>query len=105
MTALSTIGGLPSKPTSTTPTMPFGGQYLDQQQHQQQQEQDDSTQSVLFYVARLLYDPEFMSLVRTVENSVLSSHEGHQMLQDFNQSMTHLSSYPTNHNNNQNTNE
>ena len=43
----------------------------------------DQQQSVLFYVARLLYDPDFLQLVRALEQTFFASEEGQKILHDL----------------------
>ena len=59
----------PSSPlcTTTTTTTP---------------QQEDERTSVLFYVARLLCDAEFLRMVRGLEHALLSSEDGRQLLED-----------------------
>ena len=44
-------------------------------------------ESVLFYVARLLYDPDFLQMVRSVEHTILASPEGKHLLEDLHKLM------------------
>eukprot|EP00977_Amphora_coffeiformis_P007802 scaffold1697_cov180-Amphora_coffeaeformis.AAC.38 len=44
-------------------------------------------ESVLFYVARLLYDPDFLEMVRSVEHTILASPEGQHLLDDLHKLM------------------
>ena len=46
-----------------------------------QQQQDERT-SVLYYVARLLCDAEFLRMMRSLEHSLLSCEDGRQLLED-----------------------